>query len=191
MLTIIELILLAGGVYAIVRGRIPSFVIGGADYVVEGLGARFLGLLLTVPFLLSVITKILFGAAFGVEATAGSLFVEIPVLFIVSIIVLVGARLIRKPLEPESVDLELVIERKVTGSLIYALLGLIGFAGFVLGPLAYFRAGQALELIEAHGIGQKHQNNARFARRIAAVATVIWGLVLLGILIIALLEIFQ
>ena len=96
-----------------------------------------------------------------------------------------------KPLEPESIDMERVIERKVTGSLIYAILGLLGFAGFILGPLAYFRAGQALELIEAHGIGQKHRNNARFARKIAAVAIVIWGLVLLGILIIALLEIFQ
>lgn len=91
---------------------------------------------------------------------------------------------------PET-DLEQMIKRKATGSLIYAILGLFGLVGFVLGPLAYIRAGQALELIENHGIGQKHQNNAKSARKIAVVVSVIWGLALLGVLIIGLLEIFK
>jgi len=88
-------------------------------------------------------------------------------------------------------DLERMIERKATGSLIYAILGLLGFVGVVLGPLAYIRAGQALELIETHGIGQKHQNNAKSARKIAVVVSSIWGMVLLGFLIIGLVEIFK
>jgi len=186
LLTFIELILLVAGAWALIRGKIPSFVIGGADYVVEGPGARFLGLLLTTPFLLSVLTVILLVLAFGEEAALASFWVEIPVLILVAVATLVGARLIRKPLAPEAIDLELVIERKATGSLIYSILGLLGFVGIVLGPLAFYRAGQALELIEAHGIGQKHRNNARTARKIAAVETAIWVLVLLGILISAL-----
>jgi len=88
-------------------------------------------------------------------------------------------------------DLERVIGRKATGSLIYAILGLLGFVGIVLGPLAYIRAGQALKLIETHGIGQKHQSDAKAARIIAVVAIGIWGLVFLGILIIGLVEIFK
>jgi hypothetical protein len=89
-------------------------------------------------------------------------------------------------LESKSIDFERVIRRKATGSLIYAILGLLGFAGIILGPLAYIRASQALELIEAHGVGQKHRNDARLARKIAAVASVFWGVVFLGILILAL-----
>ena len=83
-------------------------------------------------------------------------------------------------------DLERVIERKATGSLVYSILGLLGFVGIVLGPLAYIRAGQALDLIETHGIGQTHKSDAKAARIIAVVSIGIWGLALLGILIIGL-----
>ena len=88
-------------------------------------------------------------------------------------------------------DLERVINRKATGSLIYAILGLLGAVGIVLGPLAYIRSGQAINLIETHGIGQKHLKDAKAARVIALVTSSIWGLVLLGIIIVGILQILN
>jgi hypothetical protein len=189
MLCIIELILLAAGLWAMIRGRIPSFLIGGPEYVLEGSGARILGLLLVLPFPLSVLVVVLLGLVFDMEASRFSLTVEILNLVLVAIIVFVGARLIRKPRSIEggiaddpAAELERVIARKSTGSFIYAILGLLGFAGIVLGPLAYYRAGQALRLMETHGIGHQFRSKARDARILAAMASAIWGLALLGIL---------
>jgi hypothetical protein len=67
--------------------------------------------------------------------------------------------------------------------LIYALLGL-GFAGMILYPLAFTRAGQALRLIEEHKVGERYRNTAKLARILAAVILLLWlGVIALIVLV--------
>jgi len=186
MLITIEGILLIAGVWAIIRGRIPSLVIGGTEYTAEGSGARSIGLLLVLPLPLSLLSMAILVRVFGKDAAGFSIPVEISILVLVAIATFVAVRLIGKPRALEAIELERVISRKANGSLIYAITGLLGFVGIVLGPLAFCRAGLAIELIEAHGIGQEHQKNAKLARTIAIVAITIWVLALLGFLLFAL-----
>jgi hypothetical protein len=64
------------------------------------------------------------------------------------------------------------IKRKAVGSLLYAILG-FGLAGLILWPLAYMRAGQALEMIDAYHVGENYRSSANSARKIIKVASLI------------------
>ena len=46
---VIEIGLAVGGLLALVTGKVPSFVVGGGKYRVEGMAARLFGILLMSP----------------------------------------------------------------------------------------------------------------------------------------------
>jgi hypothetical protein len=43
MLLIVEIAMLVGGIYTIVSAKVPSILVGGGKYQVEGTAARLLG----------------------------------------------------------------------------------------------------------------------------------------------------
>lgn len=71
-------------------------------------------------------------------------------------------------------DVESIIRKKVQGSTIYLFLGLLGFAGLFLCPLAFLRCGQALRMIDEHGVGEDFRKQARQIRVASAVLFVFW-----------------
>ena len=71
-------------------------------------------------------------------------------------------------------DIEAAIRKKVQGSTIYVFLGLLGFVGILLCPLSFIRCGQALRMINEHGVGEGYRKLARQIRVASAVLFVIW-----------------
>jgi len=49
MILLIEILMLIAGIWAIVAGKLPSAMFGGAKYSFEGRGVRLLGLILVCP----------------------------------------------------------------------------------------------------------------------------------------------
>ena len=72
-------------------------------------------------------------------------------------------------------DIESIIRKKVPGSTIYVFLGLLGFVGILLCPLAFFRCSQALRMIDKHGVGESYRKLANQVRVGAAVLFFIWA----------------
>lgn len=71
-------------------------------------------------------------------------------------------------------NIEPVIRKKVQGSTIYVFLGLLGFAGILLCPLAFLRCSQALRMIDEHGVGESYRRLARQIRVASAVLFIFW-----------------
>jgi hypothetical protein len=115
---------------------------------------------------------------FGEEARGYAVLLELAVVLGVLTAALIVARFIRKPATAtdasdtttgESLNVEAVIAKKAQGSLIYALLGILGFTALVVCPLAFIRAGQALRLIDEHKVGERYRGTANTARVVAVV----------------------
>ena len=77
-------------------------------------------------------------------------------------------------MSPVEQDIELIIRKKVQGSTIYVLLGLLGPAGILLCPLSFIRCGQALRMIEQHGVGEDERKLAKQIHIASAVLFSIW-----------------
>lgn len=84
-----------------------------------------------------------------------------------------------------SAELETLIERKTTGSLIYVLLGLLGPVGLPLGALAFYRGRQAVSMIDERHVGEQYRGRARAAWILGGIEFGFWLLVLLGVLLLA------
>jgi len=76
--------------------------------------------------------------------------------------------------EVEINEITNTIKKKAEWSLIYAILG-FGLVGLIVWPLAYIRAGQALQMIDEHHVGENYRSFAKLARIIILVATLIFG----------------
>lgn len=170
---ILELALLIGGIYALVTARVPSLLVGGGKYQIEGRNARLFGVLLILPipivFLSSIILTLLFDDV-GSEYVST---LEVMVVFGIAILAVVLMRVVGKPVQ-HSDNVEATIAKKANGSLIYALLTATGFAAIIFCPLAFIYASQAIKLINEHGVGEQYRGKAKTARVIAGAATLLW-----------------
>jgi len=107
----LQILMLLVGLYALIRGDIPSWFLGGKDYEIKGWPARGLGLLMmsTVPL---AILATAFLAFFDVPNYQDVGFItEIAIVVLVAITVVVLSRRLRQPVasmdeETESVPME-------------------------------------------------------------------------------------
>lgn len=173
MLLIIEIAMLVGGIYAIVSAKVPSFLVGGGKYQVEGTTARLFGALLILPLPVAFLGGIILALLFGEDGTGYAVILEFIIVFGVAILAAVLARVAGKRVEPVN-DIEATIAKKSQGALMYAIFSFTGFAALICCPLAIVYANQALRLIDENRVGEQHRNKAKTARVIAIVATLLW-----------------
>jgi hypothetical protein len=173
MLLILEIAMFVGGIYAIFSAKVPSFLVGGGNYQVEGTTARLFGVLLILPMPIAFIGGIILALLFGKDATSYAVILEVAIVLGVAIIATVFARVAGKRVEPVN-DVEAIIARKSQGALMYAIFSVTGFAALICCPLAIVYANQALKLIDENHIGEQHRNKAQIARVLAIVFAALW-----------------
>ncbi len=173
MLLIVEIAMFVGGIYAIVSAKVPSFLVGGGQYQVEGMVARLFGVLLILPLPVAFLGAILLALLFGEEGTGYAVILELVTVLGVAILAVVLTRIVGKRIEPVN-DIEATIAKKSQGALMYAIFSATGFAALICCPLAIVYANQAIKLIDANSVGEQHRSKAKAARVIAIVATLLW-----------------
>ena len=173
MLLIVEIAMLIGGIWAIVAGKVPSFLVGGGKYQVEGIVARLFGVLLILPLPVAFLGAVVLALLFGEDSIGYAALLEIVTVLGVAVLAVVLVRVVGKRVEPTS-DTEAVIAKKAQGALMYALFSATGVAALICCPLAFVYASQALRLIDEHGIGEQHRRKAQAARVVAGVLTLLW-----------------
>jgi hypothetical protein len=189
---IIEILMLIAGIWAIAAGKLPSWLFGGARYKLEGQGVRLLGLILVLPLPAAFLAGVLL-ALIGDQATGYAAAVELVIVLACGIAAVVVSQSVRQPVIPAGGDgdtaedlsnVEAIIAKKAQGSLIYALLGILGFSAILVCPLAFIRANQALRLIDKYQIGEQHRGKAKAARIIAPIIFLFYAAIVVIILAI-------
>ena len=173
MLLIIEIAMLIGGIYAIVTAKVPSFLVGGGKYQVEGTVARLFGVLLILPLPVAFLGGIILALLFGEDGTGYAVILELITVFGVAILATVLTRVVGKKVELVN-DIEATIAKKSQGALMYAIFSITGFAALICCPLAIVYANQGLKLIDEHHVGEQYRSKAKTARTLAIVFTVLW-----------------
>jgi len=173
-LLILEIAMFIGGLLALIKGEVPSFLVGGGKYKVEGTVARVFGVLLLLPLPIAFLGAIVLILLFGKDGESFAAIIELVAVIGVSIISLVLVRIVGQKIEYES-GVEEIIAKKAQGSLMYAILSATGFAAIICCPLAIIYANQALKLIDEHGVGEEYRKKTITARSIALIATLLWG----------------
>jgi len=183
--------MLVAGIWAIVTGKLPSFLFGGSKYKFEGGGVRLLGFIFILPIPTAFIGGILLALLFGEQSSGYAVLLELIIVLGVGIAALVVSRFVRQPAMTGSddasgdlVDVEAIIAKKSQGSLIYALLGILGFSAILVCPLAFIRANQALRLIDEHQVGERYRGTAKAARIIASIIFLFFAVIAVGILVL-------
>ncbi len=141
MLFIVEIAMLIGGIYAIVSAKVPSFLVGGGKYQVEGMTARLFGVLLILPLPIAFLGGIILALLFGEEGTGYAIILELITVLGVAILAVVLTRVVGKRVEPVN-DIEATIAKKSQGALMYAIFSFTGFAALICCPLAIIYANQ-------------------------------------------------
>lgn len=173
MLLILEIGMMIGGLWALIKGEVPSFLVGGGKYKVEGKIARIIGILLFLPLPISFAGAIILVLMFGIDGEGYAVIFEISTVIIISIIALILVRSGGQKKEYAN-EVEEIIAKKTQGSMMYAILSATGFAAIICCPLAIIYASQALKLINEHGLGEEYRKKAITSKGIAIVATVLW-----------------
>jgi len=194
MLLVIEILMLIAGIWAIVAGKLPPSLFGGAKWKFEGWGVRLLGLILVLPLPTAFVAGILLGLLSGDQAVGYAALLELVIVLVCGVAAVVVSRFVRQPAIPSGADddaathdltaIAATIAKKAQGSLIYALLGILGFSAILVCPLAFIRANQALRLIDKHQVGQQHRGTANAARIIAPVIFLFYAAIAVIILVV-------
>jgi hypothetical protein len=93
----LEIILGIAGVWILFAGKVPSWIIGKKDFEITGMKARLIGLILALPFPLSLVMGVILGFLFGQDGVSYAFFVEIAIFITVLIIVMLLTRKFRVP----------------------------------------------------------------------------------------------
>jgi hypothetical protein len=94
----IDILLVVFGIWAIISGKLPSWLIGGGKYKIEGHGVRFLGIFLLLVFPL----RIIIGRLLVLSGNDGFFLitsVDLAVLIVTILIANIVVRRIRRPVE--------------------------------------------------------------------------------------------
>jgi hypothetical protein len=183
MFLIIEIAMFIGGIWALVKGEVPSFLVGGGKYKVEGTNARVFGLLLILPLPIAFLGGLILGLLFGQDGVEYATILELVAVIGIAILSLVLVRIMGKQVVHVS-DTEATIAKKAQGALFYAIFSGTGFATIICCPLAYIYANQALKLIEEHGIGEQYKSKAKTARGLALGFTSLWVVAILCVIFV-------
>lgn len=103
MLLIIELAMLAGGIWAIFTGKIPSSLVGGKKHQVKGTMARVLGLLFILPLPVAFLGAVVLIALFGDAGQRYAIVLEIITVIGVALLAFVLVRIVGKPADQTSI----------------------------------------------------------------------------------------
>jgi hypothetical protein len=185
MLLVIELIMLVGGIYVLFTAKVPSILVGGRDFQLEGANARLVGLMLILPLPLALLGGFLLAVFLGETGVVYASLLEALIVLTIGLIAILMVRSMGKRVEYTD-STEALIKKKSEGALMYAIFSFTGVGAIVCCPLALIYANQALKLIDQHGVGEEQRRNATVARAIAGVASVVW----VGIVICACLTLF-
>jgi hypothetical protein len=174
MLLILEIVMLPGGIWAIISGKVPTFLVGGGKYHAEGLVARLIGVLFVLPLPIVFVGAFALGFLFGEGSKEYAILFEIVVVagtaLLAAILIRVGGRRVEY-----ASDVEATIAKKARGAFMYAVFSVTGVGAVICCPLAFMYATQALRLIDEHGVGEQHRRRANFARIVAGVFALLWG----------------
>jgi hypothetical protein len=181
MCVVIEIIMLVGGLWTVITAKVPSLLVGGGKYDVEGTPARVIGGVLMLPLPAALLAGIVLGVLFGEQGLQYAYWFEIALIIGAGLLAVILMRVAGRPMEQAS-DAEALIAKKAQGALMYALLTATGVGGIIGCPLAFMYAGQALRLIDEHGAGEGYRGRAMAARTIAGVVTGLWVVGLVCIL---------
>ncbi len=183
---IIEIAMLAGGLYSIITAKVPSFLIGGSKYRVEGQTARLFGVLLILPLPVAILGALILTLLFGEKGRGYSIILELVTVFVIAILASVLIRVLGKKTEYVK-DVEATISKKSQGALVFAIFSIPGFATLICGPLAILYANQALKLINENQVGEQYRSKAKTARILALVflAITLVAIIIVTIAIIA------
>lgn len=173
MLLIIEIAMFIGGIYTVIYEKLPSLLLGGGKYSVDGLIVRLIGILMLVPFPVAILSDAMIKQFFGGTGAGYDLILEILVILSVAILSTVLIRVLGQKIEPVN-EIEEIISRKTVGALLYSVLSATGFAALVCCPLAFVYSNQALKLIDQNGVGQQYRRKANIARAFAGTVTLLW-----------------
>jgi hypothetical protein len=182
MIIVLEIAFFFGGLYAIITGKIPGFLIGGPRFEVIGTPARQLGVPMMLPLPASFAVSFLMARLYGTQGIGYAATFEFGFTVLIAVIVWIAIRNLRKPkmtMNAEGVMVEAVsnieddIIRQLNSAWFYAIVGII-FAGFILGPLAFWRASQVIKLIEQHHVLENKLSGARFVRVMGIVVGGLW-----------------
>jgi len=94
----LEIILGIAGVWVLIMGKVPNWIIGKRDFEITGMKARLIGLILALPFPLSFVTGVVLAFLFGQDGLSYAFFVEIAIFIAVLVVVLVLTRKFRVPM---------------------------------------------------------------------------------------------
>ena len=190
MLLIVEAIMFISGIWALVTGTIPSFLFGGPQYKLEGRGVRLIGIVLMIPLPFAFVMGMGLGILLKEDVSGYAFFFELILVLGIGILAMIVSRLIRTPatelengLVESDVEIEGLIGKKSQGSLIYVLLGGLGFPAIILCPLAFIRSSQALRMIDEYGIGEQYRKMATAARILSVVVSLFWAGVLMCLIV--------
>jgi hypothetical protein len=93
----LEIILGIAGVWILFVGKVPSWIIGKKDFEITGMKARLIGLILALPFPLSLVMSVILGFLFGQDGLSYAFFAEIAIFIAVLIVVMLLTRKFRVP----------------------------------------------------------------------------------------------
>jgi hypothetical protein len=187
MLFIIELMLLAAGLWAMISGRLPArllrLLFGKGEYVLRPNRARWYGLLLASPFPVASSVAFLLGALFGEIATRTAIVFEYLYLIAVIIASVVVARRIRRPSEAIAPQPAPSAATAARGPTSYAARLILVFGVAVVSCMALGGLGTLYMAVAATLAGEAPPNLLPFALPVILLAAaVIGGIQLLRLL---------
>lgn len=97
MCIILEIAMFVGGIYALATAKVPTIVIGGPKYQVEGPRARIVGALLLFPLPLAFMSGVALGLFFGEEAQVVVPVIDVLIILAFSVAALIVAYASRQP----------------------------------------------------------------------------------------------
>jgi hypothetical protein len=189
MLLILEIAMLFGGGYALITGKMPTFLFGGPGYEVPAPSARIIGLLIALPLPVAVTLGFGLGLlnAMGLLSRSAMVLIaalgEWALVIGAAIVAAIAVRKVRKPrmvvnetgeMVPAALDVEKDIARKVDGSTVYLILGVLGPVSFVTMPLIVARTTRALRLIDEQHVGERYRSKARTVRILSIIVFGLW-----------------
>ncbi|GAB4481884.1 MAG: hypothetical protein Kow00124_30100 [Anaerolineae bacterium] len=187
MLFFVEIVMLLLGLWIVIQGRVPGFILDRERAPLTAAEARLIGATLMLPLPLELVTSvmlvILLGGERGLEASVyvgPAVVVLVTVLFFALVFFLPRVSEARRLAEghpPESV--EPVVARLARQAYLFTLIGALGLTTPIFCPLAYRRAAVALRLIRQHGAGAGYRRFVRITRVAAVVVFAIYFLTLM------------
>ena len=98
----LQLILAIAGVYMLIAGKVPNWVLGKKGYEIVGTNARIIGLVLVLPLPFSFGVGLVLGVLFGEVAVSYGFVIDIVVLIVELIIAFILIRQFRTPVSSQS-----------------------------------------------------------------------------------------